>query len=155
AQATLTTIKGVGEGSEIQSISTRGDFVAYVDEDGNLGVADYTDPEDSTNFSEKHDGLASCVCLHPEDLTVATGGFDQCVRLWDISSEQVTVSGCARSVEDPSAAKIVNPPFVYTLDFAPGEDSTVVSGHADGRLMCLNSEDYWSWLDCHSYSITA
>ncbi|PIA18125.1 WD40 repeat-like protein [Coemansia reversa NRRL 1564] len=154
-QRALTKIKSVDEKGEIQSISTRGDFIAYVDEDGNIGVSDYTDAGDPTQFSERHDGMASCVCFHAEDLTVATGGFDQCVRVWDISSEKVIVSGCAQSVEDPSAVKIVNPPFVYTLDFAPDEHCTVVSGHADGRLMCLNTEECWSWPDCHSYSISA
>ncbi|KAJ2609649.1 hypothetical protein H4S08_003948 [Coemansia sp. RSA 1365] len=155
AQSELTKIKSIDKKGEIQSISTRGDFIAYVDEDGNLGVSDYTDPEEPTQFSERHDGMASCVCFHPEDLIVATGGFDQCVRVWDISSEKVTISGCAQSVEGPSAIKIVNPPFVYTLDFAADDNCTVVSGHADGRLMCLNAEECWNWSDCHSYSISA
>ncbi|KAJ2780441.1 hypothetical protein H4R18_003460 [Coemansia javaensis] len=133
--ATVARVANAHGAAEIQAISTRGDFVAYVDEDGRLGVCDVTDPADATCFSGGHGALASCVCFHPEAPVVATGGFDRRVLVWDIAAESIAASACADGEDDPGANQLVNPPFVYALDFAPDCDGTVVSGHADGRLM--------------------
>ncbi|KAJ1903299.1 hypothetical protein LPJ81_003135, partial [Coemansia sp. IMI 209127] len=151
--------------SEIQAISTRGDFVAFVDDDGRLGVFDITDPEmltgKSVRFSsDGHDAMAACVCFHPEEPVVATGAFDRQVCVWDVASEKVIRRSVARPIAEsaqhvgagaPGAttSNMVNPPFVYALDFVPGfayaddvpnkeedrEQWMVVSGHADGRII--------------------
>ncbi|KAJ1790345.1 hypothetical protein LPJ59_005181, partial [Coemansia sp. RSA 2399] len=171
--------------SEIQAISTRGDFVAFVDDDGRLGVFDITDPEmltgKSVRFSsDGHDAMAACVCFHPEEPVVATGAFDRQVCVWDVASEKVIRRSVARPIAEsaqhvgagaPGAttSNMVNPPFVYALDFVPGfayaddvpnkeedrEQWMVVSGHADGRIMCTGAKSAVCWTDCHSYSITA
>ncbi|KAJ2543427.1 hypothetical protein EV175_005979, partial [Coemansia sp. RSA 1933] len=180
-----------GDG-EIQAISTRGDFVAFVDDNGCLSVFDITDSE---AFSEKsarlsgnddgaHNMAVACVCFHPEEPVIATGAFDRQVRVWDVASERVirsSVAGLAavsaqhvgeESSQGAVATNMVNPPFVYALDFVPnysdadGESNTeeeegrekwmVVSGHADGRIMCTGAKSTAvCWTGCHSYSITA
>ncbi|KAJ2709811.1 hypothetical protein H4R19_004059 [Coemansia spiralis] len=153
AAAVVTNV--YSELAEIQAVSTRGDFVAYVDEDGRLGVCDVTDPADTAQFPSAHDGLAACVALHPESANVATGGFDRRVNVWDVASETVTTIMCAVPEDEPGATSLVNPPFVYALDFAPNDECTVVSGHADGRLACTNDEGSTSWMRCHDYSVSA
>ncbi|KAI9506808.1 WD40-repeat-containing domain protein [Coemansia spiralis] len=171
--------------SDIQSISTRGDFIAFVDEDGRLEVVDVTDAGLSTSadgrFSKEiHDTVAACVCFHPELLLLATGGFDSQVRIWDIASEKIIRQAAVGMVDsaqmsdstpDASSAnrvRMVNPPFIYALAFAPGlassdgeaadvehEAWTAVSGHADGRIMHTSAENSVYWPDCHNYSISA
>ncbi|KAJ2215262.1 hypothetical protein EV179_002350 [Coemansia sp. RSA 487] len=137
AQSSRTVYVSRGDGgeSEIQAISTRGDFVAFVDEDGALGVFDITDPEafagKSARFSgNRHDAMAACVCFHPEEPVIATGAFDLQVRVWDIASEKVirkstaglTVESAQQNAgaDSQGANEMVNPPFVYALDFVPG-----------------------------------
>ncbi|KAJ1734619.1 hypothetical protein LPJ61_000973 [Coemansia biformis] len=155
AANTGTAVKNIYGEAEIQALSTRGDFVAYVDEDGRLGVSDITDPDGSTRFADSHEALAACVCFHPDEPVIATGGFDQQVRVWDVATETVSMTACAEVDDDPSSTRLVNPPFVYALDFAPNAECTVVSGHADGRLMCSSSEGTMCWMGCHDYSISA
>ncbi|KAJ2388741.1 hypothetical protein GGI23_005992 [Coemansia sp. RSA 2559] len=156
--------KGDSGESEIQAISTRGDFVAFVDDGGRLGVFDITDPEMLTGKSARfsndgHDAMAACVCFHPEEPVVATGAFDQQVCVWDVASEKVIRRSVARPIvestrhagadaQGATTSNMVNPPFVYALDFVPGfaaaddvpntedhEQWMVVSGHADGRII--------------------
>ncbi|KAJ2887683.1 hypothetical protein IWW38_005088, partial [Coemansia aciculifera] len=154
-------------GGEVQALSARGDFVAFVDDDGCLAVCDITDDSLSSNtvvpFSGGHDALAGCVCMHPDEPVVASGGFDSKVLLWDMASETTTktfVADASNTVHDTETGRqLVNPPFVYTLDFVPGADDghalQFVSGHADGRLMCVGGETTFSWSSCHGYSISA
>ncbi|KAJ2765863.1 hypothetical protein IWQ56_003931, partial [Coemansia nantahalensis] len=155
AAGAAAVVKNVYGESEIQAASTRGDFVAYVDEDGRLGVCDVTDPADSTRFTGAHDGLAACVAFHPESATVATGGFDRRVLVWDVACETSSTLMCASPEYDPGTTRLVNPPFVYALDYAPNDEGTVISGHADGRLMCSSDAGTTSWMGCHDYSVSA
>ncbi|KAJ2159497.1 hypothetical protein GGF46_002993 [Coemansia sp. RSA 552] len=155
AQDMVATVGPIGGPSEIQGISTRGDFVAYVDEDGHVHVCDVTDPTDYTRLPGGHDALASCVSFHPTEPTIATGGFDRRVILWDVFGEKEVASAEAQVASDPSGTKFINPPFVYALDFDPDEEHTVVSGHADGRIMCSGDGDVLDWPECHNYSISA
>ncbi|KAJ2738661.1 hypothetical protein H4R23_000997 [Coemansia sp. Cherry 401B] len=111
-------------------MSIRGDFIAYVDEDGHLGICDITDPETSIRFAGTHDALASCVCLHPEEAIVATGGIDQQVLVWDIASEHI-VDSFKVLAEDTEAKQLVNPPFVYAVDFVPDETTVFVRSNPD------------------------
>ncbi|KAJ2857284.1 hypothetical protein GGI22_003553, partial [Coemansia erecta] len=177
--------KGDSGESEIQAISTRGDFVAFVDDGGRVGVFDITDPEMLTGKSARfsndgHDAMAACVCFHPEEPVVATGAFDRQVCVWDVASEKVIRRSVARPIvesaqqhvgadaQEATTSNMVNPPFVYALDFVPGfadaddvpntedhEQWMVVSGHADGRIMCTGERSAVCWTGCHSYSITA
>ncbi|KAJ1733091.1 hypothetical protein LPJ72_003055, partial [Coemansia sp. Benny D160-2] len=164
--------------SEIQAISTRGDFVAFVDEDGFPGVLDITDPEPFAGKSARflgdaHDAMAACICFHPEEPYIATGGFDCQVRVWDVASERVVERSTASlhandtHVEANANNSTFNPPFVYAIDFMPWlvntqdesgggcEQMMVVSGHADGRIMCTGKNTAVCWTGCHNYSITA
>ncbi|KAJ2830935.1 hypothetical protein GGI24_001767, partial [Coemansia furcata] len=152
------------DNGEVQALSSRGDFVAFVDEDGHLGVCDITDDPLSNapvHFAGGHDALAGCVCIHPELPIIASGGFDRQVLLWDMASETTTRSFTADSNDacddGDGRKKLFNPPFAYALDFAPGCERglQLVSGHADGRLMCLSDETVFSWSECHGYSISA
>ncbi|KAJ1818977.1 hypothetical protein LPJ60_004027 [Coemansia sp. RSA 2675] len=141
---------------EVQALSARGDFIAYVDENGRLGVFDITDNPPSATPVDGHDALAGCVCIHPELPIIASGGFDRQVILWDMASETKARSFIAESCDtcdDP--AKSFNPPFAYALDFAPEDSLQLVSGHADGSLVCLSDETVFRWSECHGYSISA
>ncbi|KAJ2335578.1 hypothetical protein GGI00_001285 [Coemansia sp. RSA 2681] len=155
-------------GGEVQALSARGDFVALVDDDGRMAVFDITDDPLSNAlapFAGGHDALAGCVCIHPNEPVIASGGFDRQVLLWDMASETKTKafiadsSGACHNDADAGRRQLVNPPFVYALDFAPGSGdghaSQLVSGHADGRLMCLGDDAAFSWSACHRYSISA
>ncbi|KAJ2851243.1 glycogenin glucosyltransferase [Coemansia brasiliensis] len=153
---TLAEIKQPANGGEIQGLSARGDFVAWVDEDGYMSICDITDPNHLVRFSNPHEALASCVCFHPEEPILATGGFDQMVVVWDVASEARISSFKPPTVnEDSSNAKhMINPPFVYSVDFAPTEEYMVVSGHADGKIMCSRESGSFS-LQGHNYSVSA
>ncbi|KAJ2000069.1 hypothetical protein GGI04_004304 [Coemansia thaxteri] len=153
-------------GSEVQALSARGDFVAFVDEDGHAGVCDIADdPSVSLSlFAGGHDALAGCVVLHPEMPVMASGGFDCQMLVWDLASETTTSAFLAGSVSGADSPiisqQLINPPFCYALDFAPADTGVnqlmrVVSGHADGRLLCLSDEAVLCWPDCHRYSISA
>ncbi|KAJ2670079.1 hypothetical protein IWW42_004155, partial [Coemansia sp. RSA 1085] len=133
AGSTVTTVEQAASGSEIQGLSARGDFVACVDEDGCVSICDITDPKHLVKFNNPHEALASCVCFHPEEPILATGGFDQNVIVWDIASEARINSFMPPAADD--AKQMVNPPFVYSVDFAPTEEYMVVSGHADGKII--------------------
>ncbi|KAJ2491654.1 glycogenin glucosyltransferase [Coemansia sp. RSA 2050] len=149
------------EQDEVQALSTRGDFIAYVDDSGRLGVCDITDDPLSAApvlFVGGHEALAGCVCIHPEQPVIASGGFDRQVILWDMASETKTRSFIAESSDAcDDTNKSFNPPFAYALAFAPGAEDCLqlVSGHADGSLMCLSDETVFRWASCHGYSISA
>ncbi|KAI8325294.1 WD40 repeat-like protein [Martensiomyces pterosporus] len=154
ASATKAAVSAVAVAAEIQAISTRGDFIAYVDEDGQLGVFDCSE-EVLAEFAGKHDALAACVAFHPQNPEIASGGFDRQALVWDMAGESVKRKYSA-SVENVSSGKSINPPFVYALDFSPMGDGALITGHADGRIMCFKDEaPTICWLDCHSYSISA
>ncbi|KAJ1741958.1 hypothetical protein LPJ68_002388, partial [Coemansia sp. RSA 1086] len=151
AGSTVMTVEQAASGSEIQGLSARGDFVACVDEDGCVSICDITDPKHLVKFNNPHEALASCVCFHPEEPILATGGFDQNVIVWDIASEARINSFMPPAADD--AKQMVNPPFVYSVDFAPTEEYMVVSGHADGKIMCSSESGSFS-LPCHNYSVS-
>ncbi|KAJ2859889.1 hypothetical protein GGH94_005847 [Coemansia aciculifera] len=157
-EAATSRFANSGHG-EVQALSARGDFVAFVDDDGRLGVCDITDDPLSSapvRFVGGHDALAGCVCMHPELPVIASGGFDCQVILWDMASETTTRSFIADSSNAcDDTRQMFNPPFAYALDFAPEHGLQLVSGHADGRLMCLSDETVFSWSSCHGYSISA
>ncbi|KAJ2455194.1 glycogenin glucosyltransferase [Coemansia sp. RSA 2336] len=152
ADSTVATIEQAASGSEIQGLSARGDFVACVDEDGCVSISDITDPKQFVRFGNPHEALASCVCFHPEEPMLATGGFDQNVVVWDVASEARISSFTPPAADD--AKQMVNPPYVYSVDFAPTAEYMVISGHADGKIMCSSESASFS-LPCHSYSVSA
>ncbi|KAI7833157.1 WD40-repeat-containing domain protein [Kickxella alabastrina] len=156
----------IDNGSEIQALSTRGDFAAFVDEDGSLGVCDTSDVAPSVDkFSGNHDALASCVGFHPDRPEIASGGFDQQVFVWDMAEECVANkadAGAAMDVDEPvglGEQRLVNPPFVYSLDYwsvdEAAEGRMLASGHADGSVMCIRNDAVFCWSECHDYSISA
>ncbi|KAJ1931859.1 hypothetical protein FBU59_006571, partial [Linderina macrospora] len=138
----------------VEAIATRGDFVAFVNDDGHLSVFD-CDEETVTKFSGAHDTMASCVAFHPDDPKIASGGFDMHMFVWDMASETV-VHRIPPTPGTGETGNSVNPPFVYALQFAPVEGTPIVAGYANGSIMSFEETTGRSvcWLDCHAYSIS-
>ncbi|KAJ1837135.1 WD repeat-containing protein 53, partial [Coemansia sp. RSA 2703] len=147
---------------DVEALSTRGDFVALVDEEGMTGVFDTTDSSIAIDkFAGAHEALASCVAIHPEQPEIATGGFDQKVHFWDMA-EEALINGVDANVVSNQASnqkQLVNPPFVYALDYWNIDNNVstrmLASGHADGGIMCIDGDLAKFWPDCHGYSISA
>ncbi|KAJ1720396.1 glycogenin glucosyltransferase [Coemansia erecta] len=162
SQRSAVALADFDHGCDVEALSTRGDFVALVDEEGMVGVFDVTDSSISVDkFAGAHDALASCVTIHPEQPEIATGGFDQKVRFWDMAEEtQINeVDANVVSNRTSSQKQLVNPPFVYALDYwnidADASTRMLASGHADGGIMCIDGDSARFWPECHGYSISA
>ncbi|KAJ2420729.1 hypothetical protein GGF41_004140 [Coemansia sp. RSA 2531] len=130
-EAAVCRFANIDDG-EVQALSARGDFVAFVDDNGRLGVCDITDDPLASapvHFAGGHGALAGCVCIHPELPVIASGGFDCQVLLWDMASETTTGSFVADSSDmcDETRRQMFNPPFAYALDFAPEHGLQLVS----------------------------
>ncbi|KAJ2778501.1 WD repeat-containing protein 53 [Coemansia interrupta] len=162
SQRPAVELADIDNGFDVEALSTRGDFVALVDAEGMASVFDVTDSGISVDrYDGAHDALASCVAIHPEQPEIATGGFDQKVRFWDMAEEAQIDEMDANVVSNQTTSQkqLVNPPFVYTLDYWNTEtDSStrmLASGHADGGIMCIDGESARFWPECHGYSISA
>lgn len=146
----LLTINHTDPSDEFQAVSTRGDFVAYTDDMGRVGVLDYTDDTEVNWFQQRHDGLAGCVSFHPTKPELASGGFDQQVLVWDLATEQVIQT--YNHSRDPVDGQLVNPPYPYALTYI---DDMLCSGHADGQLAMASENRIIGQPGCHGYSVTA
>ncbi|KAJ1803361.1 hypothetical protein LPJ75_005903, partial [Coemansia sp. RSA 2598] len=168
-RASVDALAIIDNGSDVQGLCARGDFVAHVDEEGMVGTFDSSDPSPTIDrVPNKHDALASCVCINPVLPEIATGGFDQRVLVWDMAEEMLVkdvdagdVSDLAQTSKDDGAGhrQLVNPPFVYSLDYWNVEQDSdsrmLVSGHSDGGLMSICGDSVRFWNSCHDYSISA
>ncbi|KAJ2865578.1 hypothetical protein FB639_005099, partial [Coemansia asiatica] len=170
-KAHTDALASIDNGSDVQGLSARGDFVAHVDEEGMVGTFDSSESNPAIErIRGNHDALSSCVCISPSLPELATGGFDQRVLIWDMEKEILVrevdagaVSGLSQPNEgnatNQKEQQLINPPFVYSLDYWNVEQDSgtriLVSGHADGSLMSICGDSEHFWTKCHDYSISA
>jgi WD40 repeat protein len=95
-------------------VSPSGKLIAAAREDGSIGICDMFSGV-TLRVLERHDGGATCVAFHPNGLTLASGGWDNRVRLWE------TTTG--RELLPP---KGINSP-VYDVAFSPNSNQLAVS----------------------------
>ena len=94
------------------------DVSMFLDTDANLATADLQIP---CQIFHGHEGWVQAVAISPDGLTIASGGVDQTIRLWD---EQ---TGAVKHILGGNAGRI------YNLAFSP-DGTTLASGSADRKI---------------------
>jgi WD40 repeat protein len=122
----VTSVSGVGEsvqlGTEVRSIATNGRLLFVGTSDGTLLVADPKDLTRKPTRIQAHQGDLSAIAVSPDGRSLATGGDDRVIVIWDV----------AASGHLTQRLRLVgHSDRITSLSFSP-----------DGRLLASGSEDH-------------
>ena len=107
-----------------------------LDEDGELWAASAAVRQSTPTFKpvteiKAHRSAASCLAFAPDGTSLATGGFDRCVRIWDVPSGK-TVANFHPGFDDDEGP-VGHDDTVSQVAFSPDGRELASSGW-DGRV---------------------
>lgn len=145
---------------EINALDTRdrGAEGAFVDDAGGVAVLDLASFSVRKRMRGGHANVSTCVAFRagprprggsPWDLV--SGGCDAALRFWEsvtgiekhriLFSDVATVAAASRSRASSGNSQFVNPPFVYSLAFAPHRPALLAAGLGSGAVALVDTAD--------------
>ncbi len=102
--------------------------------DGSLGLFDLRKRKLVWNIEAGHSETIFDIRFKPNDPSIlATGSYDGYIKIWSLPTMKL-LSTLSQQVKTASGERDANAQIVYSIAWAPGEDTRLVSAHANGEV---------------------